>query len=1175
MDIKKRLQEIIENFNINKFHKVFEDKNYAYTRINEHLDYAEFKKEGFSDLLLLGEMPIDEIDTLAVVGVKVNKTLTERSGKRKQFDLAKKILKDNWHYKAGIFIFYDDKGDFRFSLIHKIHEGKKEKLSSYKRYTYFVSKNFTNKTFINQLNEADFTSLQSLKEAFSLAKVTKEFYSEISNWFHYALDKVKFPNDLPELKDTEQRNKINLIRLLTRLIFVWFIKEKGLIPEKIFDEEFLRKILKDFKSSSNSHYFYNAILQNLFFGTLNRPIDDRGFAENKDFLENRTTYWITNYYRYEEMLNISKEEFKKLFDITPFLNGGLFECLDMEIEGKKVYIDGFSRNPKKRAIVPDYLFFNEEKRVDLSEFGLGKSVNFRGLIGILKSYNFTIDENSPFDEEVALDPELLGMVFENLLASYNPETSESARKATGSYYTPREIVNFMVDESLFYYLKNKITELDNDTLRSIISYNDEEINLSDSIRSKIVKAIAELKVIDPACGSGAFPMGMLHKLVYILQKVDPDNKLWENIQIENAIKETEEVFHSESDKAEREKRLKEINEAFDKQVNYPDYARKLYLIENCIYGVDIQPIAVQISKLRFFISLVVDQKVYDTKENRGILALPNLETKFVAANTLIPITTGGHIAYTPEVERIENGIKNLRHRYFSAKTSSAKKSIREKDKKLRQQLKKELMELGLTENTSSLIAKYDIFNQNTYANWFDPEWMFGVSDGFDIVIGNPPYIKEYTHKKAFDGLRNSPYYKGKMDIWYFFVCVGIDLLKNGGILTFIAQNNWTTSFGASKMRDKVIKETKILQLIDFNDYKIFKDAGIQTMIMIFQKDNKTDNYTFDLRRIISKKPTFKDVLDLLQRNPNPNNEYLTPIINRKNFIGKSISISDDLTESVLQKISEKGCINLTENEISQGIVIPQDYVINRHLNFIGDKANIGDGIFVISEKEKNNISFNKNELEIIKPYYTTKELKKYYGNIKNSEWIIYTDSSFKNVLKMKYYPNIKKHLDKFQAVITSDNKPYGLHRARNEWFFQGEKIISVRKCEEPTFTYTDFDCYVSATFYIIKTDRFNLKFLTGILNSKLIKFWLRHKGKMQGKNFQIDKEPMLNIPLPSVKLENQNIVLQIEALVEKIIATKKEDFEADISELERKIDVLVYQLYELTDEEIEVIENEK
>ncbi|MGC9043038.1 MAG: Eco57I restriction-modification methylase domain-containing protein, partial [Myxococcota bacterium] len=834
------LRRIIENFSIEQFTYFFREKTQKFAPRKDTL--TQYNEENFINGEKLGEIRF--IDSIFIISTfKVTKGLTERSGKKKQYELGKKILKDT-NSDAGIFIFYDSNGNFRFSLIYTEYSGTKRKFSYFKRFTFYVSPSLTNKTFLQQIGECKFTSLEEIKEAFSVEPVTKQFYEEIQNWYFWAMDRIKFPEDYkysddPE-KDREIRNATNLIRLITRIIFIWFLKEKGLVPEVLFTEEKLKEVVKDFGRSSN---YYNAILQNLFFATLNQKMSERRFARDDGYPANKSEYGVKTFYRYADRFLISKDKVLELFKEIPFLNGGLFDCLDKEDEsGRVIYVDGFSRNPKKQAILPDLLFFQKDPvRVNLSAYGLGSNKPVRGLIEILKNYNFTIDENTPIDQEIALDPELLGKVFENLLASYNPETATTARKATGSYYTPREIVDYMVEESLKEYIKTQVPETKEEDIELLLSYSEEMPAITDN-EKKIITAIDNIKILDPACGSGAFPMGILHKLVHILQKLDPENKHWYELQYQKALSASEEIF-KKGDKSEREESLKEINEAFDENINYPDYARKLYLIENCIYGVDIQPIAIQISKLRFFISLVLDQKVDRAKENLGIRALPNLETKFVAANTLIEIGKPTQLKLrNPEIEKKEKELKELRHRYFTVKTRTEKQRLQQKDKKLREDIANLLIHDGWGEQTAKKIATFDLFDQNASADWFDPEWMFGANEGFDIVIGNPPYIKEYTNREAFNGLRDSPYYQGKMDIWYFFACKGIDLLKENGILTFIAQNNWVTSYGASKMRNKVIKDTKIIKLVDFGEFFIFESSDIQTMIMIFQKNNQDDNY---------------------------------------------------------------------------------------------------------------------------------------------------------------------------------------------------------------------------------------------------------------------------------------------------------------------------------------------
>jgi len=457
--------------------------------------------------------------------------------------------------------------------------------------------------------------------------------------------------------------------------------------------------------------------------------------------------------------------------------------------------------------------------------------------------------------------------------------------------------------------------------------------------------------------------------------------------------------------------------------------------------------------------------------------------------------------------------------------------------------------------------------------------------GFDVIIGNPPYIKEYTNRAAFDSLYESPYYQGKMDIWTLFACRAIDLLKDGGYFSFIAPNNWLTNAGASIFRDKILSEGQIIKFVDFGDFKVFKDAGIQTMIFIFKKGKPKQSYQTTYAKITDKNIGEDAIKMLLQTNLKAGNGRITKFnstINPKQVIGKNIVFSNQSNRDLLDKIEAKKNFELTEKEVANGIHPHYDFVNKSIALKHSNKCNVGEGIFGLSQSEKANLHLTNEEQKLIKPYYTTEQLSRYYANPNNQLWIIYTDSRFKSPKAITPYPNIKAHLDKFKGVITSDNKPYGLHRARDERFFIGEKIIALRKCPgRPIFTYTDFDCYVSATFYIIKTERLNQKYLTGLLNSTLIKYWLKHKGKMQGSNFQIDKEPLLNLPSFQPDEKSQE---QIAKLVDKVIelyqdfrntstnTEKWHSLKSEIEKVEQQIDEAIYKLYGLTAEEIRTIE---
>lgn len=603
------------------------------------------------------------------------------------------------------------------------------------------------------------------QQVFSSELLTRKFYSELSNWYAWAVQVARFPNDLSTKEDDERFNHESCIRLITRLIFVWFLKQKRLIPEEFFDEKYIHNhFIKNFNphdrenllyNSENSKY-YRLILQNLFFAMLNRPIvpEDKNTTNNRRFRSKgnyhgmNPDYAVNNLLRYEaEFMEGGAAEFLKIANSNvPFLNGGLFDCLDDK--PKNLYYDGFSERKEsiEQLFLPDWLFFGEEvgKSIDLSKWygdEKKKNVSARGIIDILKRYNFTIEENTPLDQEVSLDPELLGKVFENLLAAVNPDTKISARKQTGSFYTPREVVKFIVDESLVEYLKGKCGNEKELIYRNLLNYSTRELNIGKEDRFTIMKALYNCRVLDPACGSGAFPMGILQQMVHILRKLDPTNEMWKEFLIDIAIDQSRKAYNEENE-IDRKLRLTDIEDAFNRHINDPDYARKLYLIEHCIFGVDIQAIAVQISKLRFFISLVVDQKpTKDAKSNFGIRPLPNLEAKFVAANSLVPIEFNSQLVDSAEdVTKYRGKLKELNHKIFLAKRNAEKERLRKQIKETRVSLAEAIENTGFAEEgVAKKLSEWDMFDQNSSSSFFDAEWMFGLKDEFDILIGNPPY----------------------------------------------------------------------------------------------------------------------------------------------------------------------------------------------------------------------------------------------------------------------------------------------------------------------------------------------------------------------------------------------------------------------------------------------------
>lgn len=742
------------------------------------------------------------------------------------------------------------------------------------------------------------------QQVFSSELLTKKFYGELSDWYAWAVQVARFPNDLTTTADDEKFNHESCIRLITRLIFVWFLKQKHLIPEEFFDEAYIREhFIEEFNPHDRENLLYNPeksryyrlILQNLFFAMLNRPIvpegkdtpNNRRFRVKGNYRGMNPDYAVNNLLRYEgDFKQGGAAEFLQMANSSvPFLNGGLFDCLDDK--PKNLYYDGFSERKEslEQLYLPDWLFFGDEvgRSIDLSEWygdAKKKKVSARGIIDILKRYNFTIEENTPLDQEVSLDPELLGKAFENLLASYNPETKTSARKQTGSFYTPREIVQYMVDESLVAHLKRTCGDELEPQYRALLSYATEETTLDASQRRQLMQAIYNCRVLDPACGSGAFPMGVLQQMVHILRQLDPTNEMWKDFMIDLAIEQSRKAFSAEEEE-ERKARLADIEEAFDKSINDADYARKLYLIEHCIFGVDIQPIAVQISKLRFFISLVVDQKpTNDAVHNFGIRPLPNLESKFVAANTLIPVDYDASLfESTDTIISLKEQLKDLNHQIFLAKRNIDKQRLKDKIKSTRKALAKAIEDTGFVNpGAAQQLADWDMFEQNTHASFFDAEWMFGVKGGFDVVIANPPYkiVSKDDELKPFYDSHYSVARGGKRNLFHLFFERGIKLAKTNGALSYITPDTYFSGNDTEALREYFVKNVDIQNIVHYTEKeKVFENVtqAVAVIVLIKQQHgegfhilSKSSNSYIDYKNITkSTKYIFKATDSIVER----------------------------------------------------------------------------------------------------------------------------------------------------------------------------------------------------------------------------------------------------------------------------------------------------------------------
>lgn len=1084
----------------------------------------------------VGNIRLDDGRSMAIFRFEVTDNVQISRNRKSLRDIAAKYVDQDLIHGALVFYYSPNQDDYRLTFIAKqtyFNESGElvKKETAPKRYTFLLGKNEPCTTAASRLielaNKKNYGSiyLTDVIDAFSVERLNKEFFNGY---------KAQYKKFVDTLSDTKQHRDY-VKKLLGRLVFLQFLQKKGWmgVPASNAkweggDKNYLSKLVDNY---ANNDRLLSDVLEPLFFKTLNEK-------RNGDIADSKLGENI----------------------MIPYLNGGLFD----------------------------------KDRIDELDIDFPYSY-FKDLMDFFSQYNFTIDENDPDDSEVGIDPEMLGHIFENLLED---------NKDKGAFYTPKEIVQYMCRQSVIQYLKTHepseqyaeaIEQLINDGVVSPILQ-------SRSIAARFIQLLKEVKICDPAIGSGAFPMGILYVLYHAIHHL-----------------------HSHA----------------EPHGNFDSTKTKRDIIQNNIFGVDIEQGAVDIARLRFWLALVVDAEEPQP--------LPNLDYKITCGNSQIyryaldmPIAdvfeeynrVGKEnarkekntwseftledykkliVGYTEEhTDKVGlrtkiNDIKNC------FKTTLAQGDIRQRQLAEQRVYEYEAIPLfgkrkaeedpiGYAAAKSKLNKlrekEHEILNNKKYEKSF--EWRFeypqllddkGTFIGFDIIIANPPYIKEGRMSKTFfEPYKDSPYYKGKMDIWYLFACNGLDLLNPNGVLCFIATNNWTTSFGASKLRDKVIKETRICNIVDFGAVMMFESASIQTMIMMFQKDKVTDDYTFDYRRLTAYKATEKEAIAILEPlyKTYEQAECYTPTIRRANFYDKNITFSQ--SSDILGDMSNlSNVIYLNDTEIAQGIVPNPDVVNSRNIKSIPDDEiisndiKVGDGVFVINHNYFSYLA--QCEKQYIKELYEPTNCHKYYLDNNITKDIIYiTKANYKEDA-----PFILQHLWKYRFIMEQRRENqngrlsyYHLHWPREESYFkQSEKILVPRKSSSPIFAYTNKAAYVMMAINIIQTNRVNLKYLTGLLNSKLIGFWLKNKGKMQGANYQLDKEPLQQIPIAVPAVNIQKMIATLVDYIIMIFSTKDSLSELVSNEtiasfFEKIIDGCVYELYfgeHMKEQEINIIDS--
>ena len=1086
--------------------------------------------------------------------------------------------------------------------------------------------------------------------------LNRKFYRELYEWYDWAKSECRFPDG-----ETETQ----VIRMITRLLFVWFLKEKGLVPVELFVETSVARLQSaptvggpeaavrgpeppvgavsnrapeasvgavsnrapekepeaavarlqsaptgggaeaavarlqsaptgggaeaavarlqsaptrggpkppvgavsnratEVSNRAPDDTYYKAILQNLFFATLNTPIAERAFS-TKDNHSHRDA----SKYRYAAMLHEPNAFLEKLKQV-PFVNGGLFDCLDT-FEATRdggARIDCFTdnENEQRKLHVPDKLFFDQEN----------------GIFPLFSRYKFTVEENTPIEQEVALEPELLGRVFENLLGDYNPETQSSARKSTGSYYTPRQIVDYMVDEALIAYFLQKVEPFDGnktslekrlrDDLLAYEAQGDADSQtghlIHESEVTQLIKAIDELKLLDPAVGSGAFPMGILNKLVLVLKKLDPQNEQWKERQIRQA--------RVILDSQVRNYTLDAIERAFAEENRYNDYGRKLYLIQNCIYGVDIQPIAVTIAKLRFFISLIIEQVPNNNpNDNFGIRPLPNLEIRFVAADTLIGLNKSDFqmLLETDAIEQKRQQISKIRENYFSANTRQHKLSLMREEEACRIELVNALTELS-TEwaldsqtgivNEAQKIAQWNPYDRNAVADFFDAEEMFGVKDGFDIIIGNPPYI-DYRHEMVVNLAPALQAYFGDFffrtaDISVYFYKRAAELLKPGGILTYICTNKFFRAAYGKNLRQFLATEMSLKNLLDFGSISVF-EAAVDTCIVLAENRCQTPDQIFSTATLRESVEEF-DIREAFH-------EQAFPMQNSQ-LSSDSWILAAPETFALLEKLQDTGTPleEYVNGDIYRGLITGYD------------------AAFVIDSSTREQLIANSPPSSaFIKPLlrgrytrkWNAKESNEYLiamASSTNADWPwsdAENDTGAEQIFA-EAYPAVHEHLKPYREKLirrTAQGKFYWeLPSCSYRDEFEKAKIVYPETAKSLYASYDTAQTISVASAYFIPTADLSL---LAILNSTLFDWYARYKFQSlndawAGGRLRFIALYMKHFPIAEMASAQQE---QLSRWVEQILADPASDA---VPALEHVIDELVYEVYGLTDAEIALI----
>lgn len=1160
----------------------------GYKQIDRSIVSNQLVRESFRDFVeeykVLGSFEDNEKKKIDVLRVRLKRHTSLERARTAQRNFAADYLKNyqqgsrnsNGSDAALIAFIGENPDDWRFSLVKleyslEVKEGKvktSEDLTPAKRWSFLVGKNEGSHTaqsrFLSLLKSDDVPNLRELEEAFNIEKVTNEFFKKYCELFlrmKESLDGLLEKD--PQLKLDFESKEISTVdfakKTLGQMAFLYFLQKKGWFGVKTGEDwgrgnkEFVRRLFEWRKEFSDyKDNFFNDILEPLFYEGLS---SDHG---------NDNIY---------DRLSVKGQKYR-----MPFLNGGLFAPMN-EYSWKTTEIK-----------LPDKLFSNENRT---KEGDTGD-----GILDVFDRYNFTVNENEPLEKEVAVDPEMLGKVFENLLEIRD-------RKSKGAFYTPREIVHYMCQESLINYLHSETDEsIPREDIEMFIQkgiqiiQNDKTVlergretetykyMLPESIRIQAMKLdslLANIKVCDPAVGSGAFPLGMLNEIVRARQVLHVHINHFNPHYYEQLLKNAE----NDGIRIENEDIV---------------YYFKYYAISHSIYGVDIDSGAVEIAKLRMWLALVVEEKVPHP--------LPNLEHKIMQGDSLLSEYEGIKLFDESLLDKSESQkvvqlglnfgstadrkLEELQHA-VEAFIHESHKSEKDRLKAKIDTLKWELIEATLEEQErTDKLKKIQEERRKNIRPFFI--WKLEFSDvfkekgGFDVVIGNPPYVGEKGNKEIFRPIAQGnlgKYYQGKMDIFYFFFHLSLDIGRENSQNAFITTNYYITALGARKLRADLKNRSVIRNLINFNELRIFESAlGQHNMITLFSKGNNED---IEAKTCITERTGTADeeILSTIVSGQDENTNYFV-LSHKQLYDGEEnyirlggVGNSDSPIDQILEKIKKQSETLANLCDINNGVHTQADYLTAQKFPKRNDNsAVIGSGIYILDEnflEDSIYLSSIKNdeyEKEYIKPFFKNSNIDRYFTEQTTTKKLIYLN---KKIHKIESIPNIKEHLGRFRDIINdaSDNAPY-LHRPKViPW--ASPKIVCPQRSKTNTFGYNEIPWYAASDVFFITLKKHSdteLKYILALLNSKLYYQWLFHRGKRKGQTLELIVKPLSEIPIKKILPADQKPFID---LVDQILATTSaSDYDPKKpplrqKELEAKIDEMVFDLYELTPEERETV----